>query len=259
MEQAELDNLMEKSSMGDVEAISSLIDFYLTNHDLKRAKLEVERLKFISHPLAYRKLGYLYASGIVYEKDIPLAKEYYQKAFDLGDDMSGYNMALLLVNEKKGLEAIPYLTRGVSNNFVPSIKLLATLYLKGEVISKDLHIAHSLMKKIFDMGVPGVSSTLGKICYQMKNYDEAIKYFLIGVSNKEVDSMYYMGLCYASGIGVKQDLSKSKYYYEMGANFLEPRCLYNLSLYYRNGIEVNKNETLADTLEAQAKEHGFEK
>ena len=45
----------------------------------------------------------------------------------------------------------------------------------------------------------------------------------------------------------------------MGANFLEPRCLYNLSLYYRNGIEVDKNDALADTLEAQAKEHGFEK
>ncbi len=259
MNELELEKLKELAAMGNVNAINDLIDFYLDNNDVRHAKLELERLRFIHHPLAYRKLGYLFANGILLDKNIEKAKEYYQKAFDEGDDMSGYNMALILVNEKKGLEAIPYLTRGVSNNFVPSIKLLATLYLKGEVISKDLHIAHSLMKKVFELGEVNVTASLGKICYQMKNYEEAIKYFTLGVNLKDLDSMYYLGLCYALGVGVKQDLNKSKYYYEMGANFLEPRCLYNLSLYYRNGTAGEVNTVLADTLEKQAIENGFDK
>ena len=45
----------------------------------------------------------------------------------------------------------------------------------------------------------------------------------------------------------------------MGAKELEPRCLYNLSLYYRNGVVVEQNIELANKLENQAIERGFKK
>ena len=253
----ELSKLQERASIGDVNAINELIDFYLADSDLKHAKLEAERLKYISSSAAYRKLGLIYVNGLLGETNISLAKSYFQKAFELGDDVSGYNLALILIKEGHPEEAVTYLTSGVGNDHIPSIKLLANLYIKGDVLAKDLNIALALLKKVYDLGETSVVSSLGKVCYQLNNYEEAFKYFSLGVQSRDPDSLYYLGLCYASGLGVKQDFAKARFYYEQGANLNEPRCLYNLSLYYRNGIGVEQNILLADSLLQQARLNGF--
>ena len=253
----ELNKLQDRASIGDVSAINELIDFYVSEQDYYRANLEAERLKYISSLEAYRKLGFIYVTGLLKDKDIEKAKDYFQRAFDLGDDVSGYNIALLLVKENKIAESLPYLTRGVSNDFIPSIKMLANLYIKGEAINKDLSIAQALLKKAYELGEVSVVSSLGKIAYQLEKYEEAFTYFSTGANLKDLDSIYYLGLLYASGKGTRQDFNKAKMYYELGANLNEPRCLYNLSLYYRNGVAVAQNIPLADKLLEQAKENGF--
>ena len=134
-----------------------------------------------------------------------------------------------------------------------------SLYLKGDGVVKDLHIAFSLLKKAFELGENGVVTSLGKICYQLGDYDAAFKYFNTGVNNRDLDAIYHLGLCYAKGLGTHQNLSMAFKYYQIGANLLEPRCLYNLSLYYRNGICTEQNIELAYKLEQQAYENGFKK
>ena len=259
MNSFELERLQERASVGDVSAISDLIDFYIESKDLYHAKLEVERLKYINAIPSYRKLGFLYSCGLIGDPDYLEAKKYFLKAFELGDEVSGYNLAMLHIKESEPDKAIPYLTYGVSVNHIPSIKLLARLYVSGEVVSKDLQIALSLLKKAFELGEIGVCSSVGKVCYQLKNYDEAFSYFSIGAKEKDLDSIFYLGLCYASGLGVKQDFNKARFYYEQGANLNEPRCLYNLSLYYKDGIGVEKSEALASSLYQKAIENGFKK
>ena len=259
MNSYEIEKLLEKASVGDLNAILQLVDFYIETKDTAHLKLEVERLKYIPQIEAYRKLGYIYSCGLIGSPDFNLAREYYQKAYELGDESSGYNLALLYIKDKNPINAVPYLTHGVSVNYVPSIKLLAKLYISGEVVSKDLNIAFSLLKKAYELGDISVCSSLGKICYQLHNYEEAFNYFSNGVNLKDLDSIYYLGLCYASGLGTKQDFNKARYYYEMGANMNEPRCLYNLSLYYKEGVAVEKSEALASSLYQKAIENGFKK
>ena len=259
MNDFELNQLIEKSRVGDAQAIATLVDYYISINELKKAELESERLKYISSPLAYRKLAGYFYSGIFGKTDIISAKQYYLKAFELGDEPSGYNLANLYLKEKNVTEAIKYLTSGVSRGYIPSIKLLASIYLKGEGVSKDLHIALSLLKQANELGDDLVLTSIGKVFYQLGDYDKAFQYFSIGANNKDLDAIYHLGLCYAKGLGVKQDFDKSRFYYEMGANLNEPNCLYNLSLYYRNGIGVVKNIALADTLYKQALENGFKK
>ena len=259
MNDYELNRLQERASIGDVNAIIELIDFYLSQGDTYHAKLETERLKYTSSPVAYRKLAVMELNGVVGSANIEKAKEYFKKSYELGDEASGYNLALLFIKENDVSSALPYLTSGVSNDYIPSIKLLASLYLKGETLTKDLTIATSLLNKPYLLGENSVVSSLGKINYQMKNYDEAFRYFNLGAQQKDLDSIYHLGLCYATGLGTKQDFKKAKFYYEMGANLSEPRCLYNLSLYYRNGVECEKNEIIADKLYEQALANGFKK
>lgn len=259
MNSYEIEELQERASIGDASAVIELVDFYIENKDIKHARLEIERLKYINQAISYRKLGFIYSCGLIDKPDFAMAKMYYQKAYDLGDEVSGYNLALMYIKEGEVAKAIPYLTYGVSMNHVPSIKLLAKLYISGEVVSKDLHIAMSLLKKAFELGEISVYSSLGKVCYQLKDYEEAINYFSMGAKEKDLDSIFYLGVCYANGFGVKQDLSKARFYYEQGASLNEPRCLYNLSLYYKDGIGVEKSEALASTLYQKAIENGFKK
>ena len=259
MNELELKTLQDKAAVGDVTAISELIDYYLANNEIEKAKMEAERLKYVSSALSYRKLAGLYLNGLFKDDNNKFAKEYLIKAYELGDETSGYNLALLFIKENNPLEAIKYLSNGVNNNHIPSIKLLALLYFKGEGVAKDLQISLSLLKKVLELGDNSVIPTLGKVSYQIGEYEEAFRYFTIGVNHHDLDAIYHLGLCYAKGLGTKQDLNQARFYYEMGANLNDPNCLYNLSLYYRNGIGVEQNIALADTLLAQAIEHGFKK
>ena len=259
MDSYEISKLQERASVGDVNAINDLIDFYLSNKDFNHAKLEIERLKYINQPEAFRKLGYIYSCGLIDEPNFETAKFYYKKGFEFGDAVCGYDLSLIHLKEDEPAKSIPYLTYGVSVNHIPSIKLLAKFYITGEVVSKDLQIALSLLKKAFELGEISVCSSLGKVYYQLQNYDEAFNYFSLGAKEKDADSIYYLGVCYAGGFGVKQDFSRARYYYELGANMNEPRCLYNLSLYYKDGIGVEKSEALASSLYQKAIENGFKK
>ena len=69
----ELSKLQERASLGDVNAISELIDFYLSENDVKHAKMEAERLKYISSSAAYRKLGFIYVNGLLETVDVATA------------------------------------------------------------------------------------------------------------------------------------------------------------------------------------------
>ena len=259
MTEYELNVLIDKVSAGDVEALVALIDYYLSIGEKKKAELEAERLKYIPHFLAYRKLANLAFLGTFKEPNYELAKQYYQKAFDMGDNVSGYNLALLLTKENNSSEALKYLTDGVSKDYIPSLKLLASLYLKGDGVTKDLTISLSLLQKAQELGDDSVITPIGKVYYLMGEYDKAFDCFSMGTARKDLDAIYHLGLCYAKGLGTTQDLNKSRFYYEMGANLNDPNCLYNLSIYYRNGISVEQNTQLADTLLQQAMEHGFKK
>ena len=259
MTEYELNVLIDKVSAGDVEALVTLIDYYLSIGEKKKAELEAERLKYIPHFLAYRKLANLAFLGTFKEPNYELAKEYYQMAFDMGDNVSGYNLALLLTKEDNSEEALKYLIDGVSKDYIPSLKLLASLYLKGDGVSKDLSIALSLLQKAQELGDDSVITSIGKVNYLMGDYEQAFNCFSAGAAKKDLDAIYHLGLCYAKGLGVAQDLNKSRFYYETGANLNEPNCLYNLSVYYRNGISVEQNIQLADTLQEQAIKNGFKK
>ena len=259
MNSYEIERLQERASVGDIKAINALVDFYIEQKDLYHAKLEIERLKYINQPESYRKLGYIYSCGLIEKPDLDLARIYYKKGFELGDEACGYNLALLDIKEGSYIDAIPYLTYGVSVNHIPSIKLLAKLYIEGKVVSKDLEIALSLLKKALELGEVEVYASLGKVCYQLHKYDEAFNYFSQGFKYKDPDCIFYLGLCYASGLGVRQDFARARYYYEIGANINEPRCLYNLSLYYKDGVGVEKSEALASSLYQKAIENGFKK
>ena len=259
MEKYELDSLKEKASIGNEEAIISLSNYYLQNRREDMAYLTAQKLEFISSKKGYKYIASFYMKGIGTDIDLKKAKSLYSKSLALGDIDSGYNLALIAINENDLLLAKHYIDSGISKDHIPSIKLLASLYSKGEIVEKDDDKVIDLLKKAIELGDKSSAESLAKLYYARVDYEKAFKYFSIGADLKNLDSIYHLGLCYAKGLGVKQDFNLARKYYEIGANLFEPRCLYNLSLYYRNGTTISKNIELADKLEAQAIERGFKK
>ena len=236
MEKYELDSLKEKASIGNEEAIISLSNYYLQNRREDMAYLTAQKLEFISSKKGYKYIASFYMKGIGTDINLKKAKSLYSKSLALGD-----------------------IDSGISKDHIPSIKLLASLYSKGEIVEKDDDKVIDLLKKAIELGDKSSAESLAKLYYAKADYEKAFKYFSIGADLKNLDSIYHLGLCYAKGLGVKQDFNLARKYYEIGANLFEPRCLYNLSLYYRNGTTISKNVELANKLEAQAIERGFKK
>ena len=259
MDKNELTTLQELASLGHIYAIDKLVKYHLDNKDHKNAFLVASRYEFFSDSNGFKTLGYFYQKGIGTETDLNKAVSFYKKGYELGDYSCGYNLALIHHRNKEYIDSLSYLINGTENNHIPSIKLLANMYLNGEGVIKNNDIAINLYKKAIELGDISSIDLLARIYYSLGDYSNSFKYFSLGADHDDLDSIYHLGLSYAKGLGVKQDFVRAKKYYEIGANHLEPRCLYNLSIYYRKGIVVPQNEDLANKLEAQAIKNGFKK
>ena len=259
MDNINLFALQEKASLGNQDAINELIDYYLQIKDYDKAFLTAQRFEYFVSAKGYKRLAQFYQNGIGVSVDIEKSKQYYQKSFDMGEMSSGYALALFLLKEKQYETALNYLAIGMSNDYVPSIRVLAGMYLNGDGVSKNLEVATNLYLMAVELGDGKSIDSLARIYYSRGDYANSFKYFSMGALKNDIDCIYHLALSYAKGLGTRQDFSLAIKYYEIGAKKFEPRCLYNLSLYYRNGIAVNQNIELANKLEKQAIENGFKK
>ncbi len=259
MDKKELIELLDATNGGDASAINKLVNYYLEINDYKSAFDVAYRFNFMNDPKGLGTLAYFYNNGLGVEQNISKAKELYKRSLDLGELSGGYNLALIYIKEKDYDAALKYLLSGVTSDYIPSIKLLANMYINGDGVVESKDVAINLLNKATALGDKKSHVSLGKIYYANKEYEKAFNEFSFGLNDNDPDSIYYVGLCYAKGLGVKQDFASAFKYYEIGAHLNEPRSLYNLSLYYRNGNIVAQNVDLANKLEEQAIENGFKK
>ena len=252
-----LDNLRELAASGKLDAIIELVDFYLKNEKYSQAYQTAVRFEYLPYKEGYRKLAYFYQNGIGTEQNSEKALALYKKAYEMGDAPSGYNLALISYKNKEYTEAISYLSGGIEENYLPSIKLLANMYINGYGIIKDHSIAIKLLLKAYELGDKNSLDSIAKLYYVSGDYEKSFEYFNLGLQEKIPDCIYHLALSYAKGLGTKQDLVMARRTYEIGANLNEPRCLYNLAQYYKNGIGGVQNLELAETLEKQSFQFGF--
>ena len=252
-----LENLRELAASGKLEAIIELVDYYLKEENYVQAYQTALRFEYLPFKEGYRKLAYFYQNGLGTEKNSEKALALYTKAYQMGDAPSGYNLALNACKSQEYTKAISYLSTGVEENYLPSIKLLANMYINGLGIIKDRSIAIKLLLKAYELGDKNSLDSIAKLYYVSGEYDKAFEYFNMGAQEKIPNCIYHLALSYAKGLGTKQDFAMARRVYEMGANLNEPRCLFNLAQYYKNGIGGVQNIELAAMLEKQAIQFGF--
>ena len=248
MNDEELLKCKEKASSGNPDAIIKLADYYLEIGDKEKAFLAITRFSYVNSVIGKRKLGYFYHYGIGCEIDIEKALFYYRIAYEQGDYISGYNIALILLKEEKYDECIPYLTFGMMNNHVNSIKLLASFYLKGFGIDVNQNIAINLYSRCIELGDNSCYNKIGMIYYQNGECDLAVQYFQKAADLMDLDGIYHLAICYSKGQGVPMDEIKAVHLYEIAANNNHLKSIYNLAIHYQNGIGVEKDLDKANQL-----------
>ena len=84
-----------------------------------------------------------------------------------------------------------------------------------------------------------------KVKISESNFTEAFKYCKKAAEQGEVHAQYNLGIMYANGRGVKQDLFNAKEWYQKAAEQGLAYAQYNLGNMYYNGQGVRQNYTKA--------------
>ncbi len=72
----------------------------------------------------------------------------------------------------------------------------------------------------------------GFAAYQMQQYDEARRLYLLGAAKGNANAMFSLGLLYAEGLGVPRDMVQAQSWYEKSAERGNSTALYNIGLLY---------------------------
>ena len=84
-----------------------------------------------------------------------------------------------------------------------------------------------------------------KVKISESNFTEAFKYCKKAAEQGEVHAQYNLGIMYANGRGVKQDLFNAKEWYQKAAEQGYADAQYSLGFMYRYGHGVRQNYTKA--------------
>ncbi len=138
--------------------------------------------------LSLYQIGWWYANGANgFEQDNTKAREYFEKAADLGN--------------------------------AGAMEWIAYFYENGMDVEKNINTAMDWYEKSGSAGNGSAYNAIGKIYYFgediEQDYSKALDYFLKGSDLKNTDAMLDAGMCYKEGYGTDVDYEKACEYYAM--------------------------------------------
>ncbi len=159
------------------------------------------------------RLGWMLQNGIGTERDIPRAKEYFQKSAKLGNIFACYSLAKIIFNEEsptaKDLEtAIEYLKTASDSGNQFAQYALAKIYFEGKHITQDIAKAVELFSISAEQGNEWAAYRLGKIYLteeSCKNISSAVHWFTKASEQGNQFAQYQLGKLYLMGKVVPRD------------------------------------------------------
>lgn len=185
---------------------------------------------------AMDKLGIMYASGKGVEKNIPLAKEWFEKAANLGFAPSQYNLGIILVDEEQYSEAALWLKKASGANHSRAFHKLGELHYDGLGVPKSLDEAYSSFLKAARSGIP---KSMKRVAVMWQNAEVVepdpegalivIRYL---ASLNDPEGQLMLGNTYDAAVGVEKNDKEAIRWCLLAAEQGHPYAKNNLGVLY---------------------------
>lgn len=212
------------------------------------------------NPIAQNNLGYCYGTGYGVSQDYNEAVKWYRKAAEQGNAYAQYNLGILY-EQGNGVsqdynEAAKLFRKAAEQGEADAQSKLGACYANGTGVPQNYDEAMKWFKvaaeqgdaqalynmgycyffvygnqeegtkclgKAAEKGFYNAQCVYGALLYELKDYDEAVKWLLKAAENddeekKEIDKIQFLlGECYAKGNGVQQDYKEAVKWYKKSA------------------------------------------
>lgn len=238
-----IEEILEKTNL----SVNSLKD-YLTLQFKEGINLipSLKELAKNKNPYALLELGNLEYCGLIsgYPRYLQ-AYNYYLSAANFEHPTANWMIAHMIINQKIGSKnndeinlAWKHLNKAIKLGSISALNTMGLCYLKGTTPEKkkDPEKAKHYFLLAAKQNYYYAYNNLGKIEEENKNYSRAFEYYLISANHQESWACNKVGEYYRQGIYIKKDLSLAYHYYNLGLNSgIYNNCpwnAYNLAKYF---------------------------
>lgn len=129
-----------------------------------------------------------------------------------------------------------------NQNNAEAIMELSRRYLLGEDLECDKAKSFELLTQSAELGYTPAQVTLGaEYKYQLKNYQEAVKWFKIAADKGYAPAQHELAWCYLQGKGVEQNPEEAVKLFKKAAEQDNSSACRELARCYEEGKGVEKN------------------
>lgn len=201
-------------------------------------------------PISQNALGRIYRDGINVEKNTELAKKWFEKAAEYGNEDAKINLADMLIAEGKPEErevALDlYMSAARRGNRDARNKLSRLLTQEKSDIGKE--VAEDF-NKLLTLGNPSLyyeyADLIMKVTWNNEERLEALKWYEKSAEHRNVNAMYQIAIIYRDGKGPKPDNLKFIEWLKRAAENGHVISQVTLGNMYRDGNKVESNESEA--------------
>lgn len=220
------------------------LTYYIEIIDNHYCKKYLKQCINMGNKYAHCRLGNYYRDYMCYAK----MKEQYLIGIEKGDISAAYELGIFyeLHNEdNKSQSAIKYLSFAADGGHLKALFKLVEYCKNHKDDSTEIIITKYLLKAL-NNGIIIAAYDLGEYYYEKKDYDNALKYWLIGRDNNELNSIYAISNYYNT---VEKNIQIAKKYLIMAINHSQSQqLLYTYAKKFKLNIEVMTDDELRNNI-----------
>jgi len=210
-------------------ALNNLGRIYKWRGEYDTAMTFFQRAVDLGHAKSMHNMGNIWHYREDGKADEALGQEWFRRGAKAGFSLSQFTLANELMKAGKNEEAIYWLLHADYNGIIESKGSLDWYRERGyeipELKPEDLEYLNDPNRTVmsdFNFWERGI------VKLENKDYEYALKYFMLSLKKGYIRSAYYVGYMYENGLGVPRSDEEAIKYYMWGAERGEPKAILGL-------------------------------
>lgn len=270
----------KSAEQGNIQAIGNMGLCYQTGHGIAPDSLKATRLYqrsikegnkalFAQNEELAKKgsvfsnmlIASCYQNGLGVPKDANKAIPYLTAAAEKNCVPAQRDLGMILINDKKAMEAAPWFKRGSENGDLPCTFYYGKMLVEGLGVKANKKDGANYLLKAADAGFPQAMYYVGN-CYMngdglTKNAEQAVKWYRLAAGKGVHNAQWALAQCYREGIGTDINYDQALYWYAEAATKGHNRAFKNLItdsipgspfIAYMKGIKAYSNKDYEEAL-----------